>query len=89
MHTRIFIGSEGSLGIISSVWLRVQPRPKYKASGTVKFADFFTGARAVQSICQAGLLPSNCRYPGTHPHTFCTLHPPSHVRRFFVVATLV
>ena len=49
---RLLIGSEGILGIITEVWLRVQERPKYKASTTVKFESFLKGAQAVREISQ-------------------------------------
>lgn len=58
---RLFIGSEGILGVITEAWMRLQDRPKFRAAAAVKFRDFFGGARAVRAICQAGLYPSNCR----------------------------
>jgi alkyldihydroxyacetonephosphate synthase len=58
---RLFIGSEGVLGIITQAWMRLQDRPRFRTGGTVRFADFFTAARAVRGIAQAGLYPSNCR----------------------------
>ncbi|MGV1048006.1 MAG: FAD-binding oxidoreductase [Solirubrobacterales bacterium] len=58
---RMLIGSEGILGVISEAWVRVRPRPEFKASTGVEFADFLAAARAVREISQAGLYPSNCR----------------------------
>jgi alkyldihydroxyacetonephosphate synthase len=58
---RMFIGSEGTLGVISRAWMRVQPRPKFRAGSSVRFKTFFDAARAVRAIAQAGLYPSNCR----------------------------
>jgi alkyldihydroxyacetonephosphate synthase len=58
---RLFIGSEGILGVITEAWMRLQERPRFRAGGAVTFADFFTAARAVRAIAQAGLYPSNCR----------------------------
>ena len=58
---RMMIGSEGILGIITQAWMRLQDRPTYRAGGAVRFMDFFTAARAVRAIAQAGLYPSNCR----------------------------
>jgi alkyldihydroxyacetonephosphate synthase len=55
------IGSEGTLGVITEAWVRVRERPRYRASVGVSFPDFFSGARAVRALCQAGLHPSNCR----------------------------
>ncbi len=58
---RLFIGSEGVLGVITQAWMRLQDRPRFRAGGAVRFGDFFTAARAVKTIAQAGLFPSNCR----------------------------
>ncbi len=58
---RMFIGSEGTLGIITEAWMRLQDRPKFRAGASVSFADFETGAKAVRAISQAGLYPANCR----------------------------
>ncbi|OKO83137.1 FAD-binding oxidoreductase [Bradyrhizobium sp. NAS96.2] len=58
---RMFIGSEGILGVISRAWMRLQPRPKFRAGASVRFPTFFDAARAVRAVAQAGLYPSNCR----------------------------
>jgi alkyldihydroxyacetonephosphate synthase len=58
---RLFIGSEGVLGVITQAWMRLQDRPRFRAGGAVHFDDFFTAARAVRAIVQAGLYPANCR----------------------------
>jgi alkyldihydroxyacetonephosphate synthase len=58
---RLFIGSEGTLGIITEAWMRLQDRPRFRAGGAVRFTDLFEAARAVRAIAQAGLFPSNCR----------------------------
>jgi alkyldihydroxyacetonephosphate synthase len=58
---RALVGSEGILGVIAESWVRVRPRPQYKASCGVEFDDFFAAVRAVREISQSGLYPSNCR----------------------------
>ncbi len=58
---RLLIGSEGILGVITAAWMRLQHRPRFRAGGAVRFADFFSAARAVRAIAQAGLYPANCR----------------------------
>jgi alkyldihydroxyacetonephosphate synthase len=58
---RLLIGSEGILGIITQAWMRLQDRPRFRAGGAMQFADFFTAARALRAIAQAGLYPANCR----------------------------
>ncbi len=58
---RMFIGSEGTLGIITEAWMRVQDRPTFRAGASVPFPNFFKAADAVRQISQAGLYPANCR----------------------------
>src|ERR1700735_2436467 len=58
---RMFIGSEGILGIITQAWMRLQDRPTFRAGGAIHFADFFTAAKALRAVSQAGLYPATCR----------------------------
>ena len=57
----MLIGSEGILGVIAEAWVRVRPRPEFKASAGVEFDDFLAAAEAVREIAQSGLYPANCR----------------------------
>ncbi|TMM00539.1 MAG: FAD-binding oxidoreductase [Actinobacteria bacterium] len=58
---RLLLGSEGTLGVITEAWVRVQPRPEHRAGRTVRFARFEDGAEAVRALAQSGLQPANCR----------------------------
>jgi alkyldihydroxyacetonephosphate synthase len=58
---RMLIGSEGTLGVITEAWMRVQDRPRWKASAGVLFDTFAAGAEAARALGQSGLWPSNCR----------------------------
>src|SRR5262249_31943226 len=58
---RLFLGSEGILGVITEAWVRLQDRPRLRASAAVRFGDFAAGAAAVRALSQTGLYPSNCR----------------------------
>ena len=58
---RMLIGSEGTLGVITEAWVRLQDRPEHRASAGVRFPTFAAGADAVRAVSQAGLYPSNCR----------------------------
>src|SRR5436305_10010916 len=58
---RMFLGSEGILGVITEAWMRVQDRVRFKASAGVHFDSFLSGAAAVRAVAQAGLYPTNCR----------------------------
>jgi alkyldihydroxyacetonephosphate synthase len=58
---RLFIGSEGILGIITEAWMRLRNKPTFRAATSVRFKNFHAGADAVRGITQAGLYPANCR----------------------------
>jgi alkyldihydroxyacetonephosphate synthase len=61
---RLLIGSEGTLGVIVEAWMRLQDRPRFRASAALRFPGddgFGRGAEAVRRLAQSGLFPSNCR----------------------------
>ena len=47
--------------MITEAWVRVQERPADRRAATIRFPDYFAGARAVRDILQSGLRPANCR----------------------------
>jgi alkyldihydroxyacetonephosphate synthase len=58
---RLFLGSEGALGIITEAWVRLHRRPAFRASSTIQFSDYEKAVAAVRAISQAGLYPANAR----------------------------
>lgn len=58
---RMWLGSEGILGIVTQAWVRVGKRPTFRAAIPVQFKEFFSAVEAVRAISQAGLYPANCR----------------------------
>jgi alkyldihydroxyacetonephosphate synthase len=58
---RLFLGSEGTLGVITEAWMRLQDRPTHRADLTSEFERFEDAVAACRAIAQAGLYPSNCR----------------------------
>jgi alkyldihydroxyacetonephosphate synthase len=58
---RLFLGSEGALGIITEAWVRVQRAPAFRASASVRFEDLGHSVLATREVAQSGLMPSNCR----------------------------
>jgi alkyldihydroxyacetonephosphate synthase len=57
----MLLGSEGTLGIVTETWMRLQPRPSMRWSATYAADDFAAGLEAVQAISQSGLRPATCR----------------------------
>jgi len=58
---RLALGSEGTLGVITEAWMRVQDRVKFKASAGLRFANYSDGVDATRAVAQSGLFPTNCR----------------------------
>jgi len=58
---RLWLGSEGILGVVTQAWVRVQRRPDRIAATPVRFADYDAAVTAVRQIVQSGLRPANCR----------------------------
>ncbi|WP_308434756.1 FAD-binding oxidoreductase, partial [Streptomyces viridiviolaceus] len=58
---RLFLGSEGTLGVITEAWMRLRERPRHKASAAVALPDFHRALEAVRAIAQSDLAPANCR----------------------------
>ncbi len=58
---RMVLGSEGTLGVITEAWMRVRPRPTFRATATTHFKDFDGAVQAVRALSQSGLYPTNCR----------------------------
>ena len=58
---RLVLGSEGTLGVITEAWMRVRPRPTFRATVTTHFTDYEKAVDAVRALSQSGLYPSNCR----------------------------
>ncbi len=58
---RIAIGSEGILGIITEAWMRIQARPKFRATAGVRFPSWREAYEGARHIVQAKLWPANLR----------------------------
>jgi len=59
--TRLFLGSEGTLGVITRVWLRAHPVPTHERRAAYGFADFETGIEACRLILRRGATPAVLR----------------------------
>jgi alkyldihydroxyacetonephosphate synthase len=58
---RLLLGSEGTLGIITEAWMRLQDRPTFRANAVGRFATWPDGVAAARAIARSGLFPANCR----------------------------
>lgn len=58
---QLFIGSEGTMGIISRVWLRCHRTPSREERSSYRFADFSSGIDACRRILQRGGTPAVLR----------------------------
>lgn len=58
---RMVLGSEGTLGIITEAWMRIQDRPTFRATAGVTFPTWEAGYEATRLIAQAKLWPANLR----------------------------
>ena len=55
----LFVGSEGMLGVVTEITLRLLPLPPARATLSAAFATMSQAAEAVQEIFAAGFLPSS------------------------------
>jgi alkyldihydroxyacetonephosphate synthase len=58
---RLVLGSEGTLGVLTEAWVRLQVPPRFRASASVRFGDYVAAANCLRALGQSGLNPSNCR----------------------------
>lgn len=54
----LIVGSEGTLGIVTKIILRLIPLPKYKKSLLVPFSDLASAISAVPEVVKAGSTPT-------------------------------
>lgn len=62
----LILGSEGTLGFITSAVMNVRPRPVYRSKANVLFDEIEDAVRACRQIAQSYLFPSNCRLLDRH-----------------------
>jgi alkyldihydroxyacetonephosphate synthase len=59
--TQLFVGSEGTLGVITRVTLQIVPMPAVRRFATVRFPDIGSGVEAVRRALAVGARPSVVR----------------------------
>ncbi len=60
--TRLFVGSEGTLGVITKVTLKLIPLPEAKATVLVLFREVEDAAESVSAIIAAKVIPSTIEF---------------------------
>ncbi len=59
---QLFVGSEGTLGIITEATLKLVPMPLFKTSLLAPFATVEQAAKAVSEIFKVGVTPAACEF---------------------------
>ena len=65
---RLFIGTEGQFGLITSATVRAYPKPEKLALASYKFRTFEQGFHAICSMRNRGIKPSMIDYGQPDPH---------------------
>ena len=55
--TRLFVGSEGTLGVVTEITLKINPKPLATSTAMATFADLEDAGRAVSEVMRSGMLP--------------------------------
>ena len=58
----LLIGSEGTLGVITSIWLRLIPAPEAAVPVVATYPDAAAGAEAMQAVLASGVVPAAIEY---------------------------
>jgi glycolate oxidase len=56
--TGLLVGSEGTMGIVTKVWVRIQPLPPVQKTLMAIYPDVPTASAAVSAIVRTGILPA-------------------------------
>jgi alkyldihydroxyacetonephosphate synthase len=59
--SELFIGSEGTLGVITTAWLRAHPHPPVERRAAYHFKSFADGIEACRRILRSGATPAVLR----------------------------
>ncbi len=60
--TGLLCGSEGTLGIVTSVWLRLLPAPTLQLPVVGAFGGVQTGCAAIERVLASGVVPATIEY---------------------------
>ncbi|MFC5704027.1 FAD-linked oxidase C-terminal domain-containing protein [Cohnella faecalis] len=60
--TKLLIGSEGTLAIVTEATLKLVPPPKYKKTMLAMFSDLYDAARTVSKIIENRIIPATLEF---------------------------
>ncbi len=63
---RLFVGSEGTLGVVTEITLKINPRPTATSAALATFDDLEDAGRAISQIMYSGIIPSALEILGRH-----------------------
>jgi len=64
--TRLFVGSEGTLGVVTEITLKINPKPIATSTSQTTFDKLEDAGRAVTQIMHSGIIPSVLEILGKH-----------------------
>ncbi len=64
--TRLFVGSEGTLGVVTEIILKVNPKPTATSTALATFDKLDDAGRAISQIMYSGIIPSALEILGRH-----------------------
>jgi glycolate oxidase len=64
--TRLFVGSEGTLGVVTEITLKVNPKPTATSTALATFDKLDDAGQAVSQIMYSGIIPSALEILGRH-----------------------
>jgi len=56
--TRLFVGSEGTLGVVTEITLKINPKPEKAAACRAAFDTIEDAGKAISEIMRSGIVPS-------------------------------
>ena len=60
--TRLFVGSNGKLGLLTELIVKLIPMPEASTSVLVGFSDLHSSLEGARAVFQAGVLPAACEF---------------------------